>query len=87
MKLKTKAFEKLAKRKGYANGYIFLRALGAGTGAWNCFKYKKMQIGYEFVKDIYNILGESETLKIINFEEETINGFKSKYIELGGKLY
>ena len=47
-----------------------------------------MQIGYEAVKEIYNRLGEIETIKIIDFgEEETLNGFKSKFIEIKGRLY
>lgn len=46
-----------------------------------------IQIGYEVVKDIYNKLGEKAVLQIISFEEETLNGFKSKYIKVGKRLY
>ncbi len=45
------------------------------------------QIGYEAVKDIYNKHGEQAVEKLIDFEEETLNGFKSKYILVGNKLY
>lgn len=45
------------------------------------------EIGYEAVKDIYNKLGERTVLQIIDFGEETLNGFKNKYVCIGGKLY
>lgn len=45
------------------------------------------QIGYDAVKDIYNKHGEQAVVKIINFEGETLNGFKSKYIQIGNRLY
>ena len=45
------------------------------------------EIGYDAVKDIYNKLGEKVVLQIIDFGEETLNGFKSKYILVGNKLY
>ncbi len=45
------------------------------------------QIGYEAVKEIYNKLGEKVVLQIIDFEGETLNGFKSKYVQMGDKLY
>lgn len=45
------------------------------------------EIGYDAVKDIYNKLGERTVLQIIDFGEETLNGFKSKYVFIGGKLY
>lgn len=48
---------------------------------------KGNEIGYDAVKDIYNKLGERTVLQIIDFEEETLNGFKSKYACIGGKLY
>ena len=44
-------------------------------------------IGYDAVKDIYNKLGEAAVLQIIDFEEETLNGFKSKYVQVGKRLY
>lgn len=45
------------------------------------------EIGYDAVRDIYNKLGEHVVLQIIDFGEETLNGFKSKYIQVGNKLY
>ena len=46
-----------------------------------------IEIGYDAVKDIYNKLGEKTVLQIVEFGEETLNGFKSKYIEVGNQLY
>lgn len=45
------------------------------------------EIGYDAVKDVYNKLGEKATLQIIDFEEETLNGFKSKYVQIGDRLF
>ncbi len=45
------------------------------------------EIDHDAVKDIYNKLGERVVKQIINFEEETLNGFKSKFIQIGNKLY
>lgn len=45
------------------------------------------EIGYDAVKDVYNKLGEKATLQIIDFEEETLNGFKSKYVQIGERLF
>lgn len=46
-----------------------------------------IEIGYDAVKDIYNKLGEKVVLQIIDFGEETPNGFKSKYVKVGNYLY
>lgn len=46
-----------------------------------------IEIEYDAVKDIYNKLGEAVVLQIIDFEEETLNGFKSKYVQIGKILY
>lgn len=46
-----------------------------------------IEIEYDAVKDIYNKLGEAVVLQIIDFEEETLNGFKSKYVQIGKTLY
>ncbi len=45
------------------------------------------EIGYDAVKYIYNKLGEKAVIQIIDFGEETLNGFKSKYVKVGNKLY
>ena len=45
------------------------------------------EIGYDAVREIYNDLGEQTVTEIIDFEEETLDGFKSKYIQVGDTLY
>lgn len=48
---------------------------------------QRIGIGYDAVKDIYNKLGVAAVLQIIDFEGEPLNGFKSKYVQVGNKLY
>ena len=45
------------------------------------------RIGYDAVREIYNDLGEQTVAEIIDFEEETLYGFKSKYIQVDDALY
>ena len=56
------------------------------TAAYKLVK-QGIRVSYEVIKNLYNFVGEKETVKVVDFEEETINGFKAKYIELGDKLY
>lgn len=44
-------------------------------------------MGYDEVMEFYNRNGEEMTVKLIDFEEETPDEFKAKYIEIGNKLY
>lgn len=51
-------------------------------------RYQKgYRIGYEIVRDLYNKYGQAVVGKIIDFEDETIESFKSKYILVGKRLY
>ena len=86
MKLKIEEFEGLAKRKGLHSGYMLCRKIGGGRSAYSLVE-KGIGVGYEVIKNLYNFVGEKETVKVVDFEEETINGFKAKYIELGDQLY
>ena len=86
MKLKTDEFKELAKRKGYRSDFVFWKSLGGGKSAYKLVK-DGFQVGYEFMKNLYNTVGETEMLKVVDFEEETIDGFKAKYMEIGGTLY
>ena len=45
------------------------------------------KIGYDAVREIYNNLGEQTVTEIVDFEEETLDGFKSKYVQVGDTLY
>ena len=86
MKLKIEEFEELAKRKGLHSGYMLWREIGGGRSAYALVE-KGIGVGYEVIKNLYNLVGEKEVVKVVDFEEETLNGFKAKYIELGDKLY
>lgn len=48
---------------------------------------QRIGIGYDAVKNIYNKLGVVAVLQMIDFEGEQLNGFKSKYVQVGNKLY
>lgn len=86
MKLKIQEFEDLAKRKGYVEGKRLMKKLGAGFKAYGCIKGGS-KLGYELAKNLYNLVGEAEFVKVIDFEEDTLNGFKHKYVLVGDKLY
>lgn len=86
MKLRINKFEELAKRGGYRNGYELSLALGCGDATYPLLK-KGGRIGGGIVAEIYNRFGEEITLEVIDFENETINSIKSKYIKVGNKLY
>ena len=60
----------------WASAYPFLKLLEQGG-----------RIGYDAVREIYNDLGEQTVTELIDFEEETLDGFKSKYIQVGDTLY
>lgn len=86
MLLKIEKFEELAKRKGYRNGYELSREVGCGKLTYNLLK-QGHRMGYDVVFEIYNRFGEAVTLSVIDFEEETLNGFTSKYVKVGNRLY
>lgn len=86
MKFKIKGLNQLVKRRGIHNYRELAEALGVNENLIRLAEYGQ-RIGYDAVKDIYNRIGERETLRIINFEEETLRGFKSKYQYIRGKLY
>lgn len=86
MKLKVDKFEELAKREGYRNGYELSLAVGCGDATYPLLK-EGGRIGSDIVAEIYNCFGEETTLDVIDFETETINSLKSKYIQVGKKLY
>lgn len=85
MKLKIREFEELSKRKGY-KPEVLIKKLGAGKLAYQKLK-KGNGIGYQLVRELYNTFGEEELVKIIDFEEETLNGFKHKFFQVGTQLY
>ena len=86
MKLKIEEFEEPAKRKELHSGYMLWRKIGGGRSAYALVE-KGIGVGYEVIKNLYNLVGEKEMVKVVDFEGETLNGFKAKYIELGDQLY
>lgn len=84
MRLNVKEFKKYAKQKG-VNPKVLLIRLGGGEFAYRRLK-RHCPLGYELAREMYNALGEQTFLSLVIFEEETIDGFKSKYICIGHKL-
>ena len=78
MKIRIKALNKFVKRRGIRNYIELANELGVDENLLRLAEYGQC-IGYDAVKDIYNRIGERETLRIINFEGETLRGYKSKY--------
>lgn len=85
MKLKIIEFEKFSQSQNI-KAKRFLKILGGGKFTYRHLK-KGRAIGYELARKIYNGLGECKFLTLIDFEEETLDGFKAKYITIGKKLY
>ena len=71
MKLKIKEFRTIAKRKGYGNEKILYIALGGGDYGINAIK-AGCRVGYEIVREIYNLFGSAILLEIVDMEEETV---------------
>lgn len=86
MKLKIKEFNKLARENDYACGYDLWICLDGGEDAYSLLQKGTCELGYEMARKIYNTFGEVGAIKVIDFGEETIGSFKSKYIEVGNAL-
>ena len=86
MLLKIDKFEELAKSRGYRDGYELSRDLGCDKRTYGLLK-SGHRIGSDIVAEIFNRFGDDITFEIIDFEEGTLNGFTSKYIRIGNRLY
>ena len=86
MKLNIKGCRAYCKQHGIRNYVELAERLELSTPVVRLLEQGN-GIGYDAVKDIYNKLGEAAVLQLIDFEEETLNGFKSKYVQVGNKLY
>lgn len=86
MRLKIAEFEKLAAQKGYSDGCYLWVGLGGGSLAYELIKNGTCRLGYEMAKTIFNTFGQAVTAKIIDFENDSIEGFKSKYVCVNDKL-
>ena len=86
MRLKIDNFERLAKERGFRSGYDLAVDIGFGRNAYHYIR-KGGKVGSDMVAEIFNRFGEEVTFDVIDFEEDTLNGFTSKYILIGNKLY
>ena len=86
MRLKIDNFERLAKERGFRSGYDLAVDIGFGRNAYHYIR-KGGKVGSDIVAEIFNHFGEEVTFDVIDFEEDTLNGFTSKYIRIGNKLY
>ena len=77
MKLKIEKFEKLAKRKKYHNGKRLWERLGGGEIGYTLAK-NGYNVTYEIVKELYDLCGEEETLKVVDIGGMTLNEFREK---------
>lgn len=86
MKLNIKGCRTYCENHSIGNYIELSEALGLNVTVIGLLE-QGIEIGYDAVKDIYNKLGEKAVLQLIDFGEETLNGFKSKYVAVGNKLY
>ncbi len=86
MKLNIKGCRSYCKQNGITNYVELAKTLGLSVTVIGLLE-QGIEIGYDAVKDIYNKLGEAAVLQIIDFGEETLIGFKSKYVQVGNRLY
>lgn len=86
MKLNIKGCRTYCKDNGIKNYVELAELFGLSVTVIRLLE-QGIEIGYDAVRDIYNKLGQVAVLQMIDFGEETLNGFKSKYIEVGNRLY
>jgi len=86
MKLKVKEFEDFSTDKGYASGIYLWVELGGGIDAYSALCKNGCDLGYEMARKIFNTYGQAVAERIIDFENDTIEGFKSKYLLVGKTL-
>ena len=86
MKLNIAGCRAFIERNGIEDYQSLSSALGISVSVLELLE-QGGRIGYDAVREIYNDLGEQTVTEIIDFEEETLDGFKSKYIQVGNALY
>lgn len=86
MKLNIAGCRAFIERKGIKDDRELSEELGLGVSVLKLLE-QGSEIGYDAVRDLYNSLGEQTVSEIIDFGKETIDGFKSKYVQVGDRLY
>jgi len=86
MKLKWKEFEGLAKQIGYKSGGSYFRSLFGQGDTYSQLKNGN-SIGFEMVRVLYNAIGKENINRIIDFEQETLESFRSKFIIVNDILF
>lgn len=86
MKLNIAGCRAFIEQKGIGNYQELSQELGISISVLLLLEQGN-EIGYDAVREIYNNLGVQTVTEIIDFEEETLDGFKSKYIQVGDALY
>lgn len=86
MKLIIDKFEDFANKQGYKSGLQVLKEFECSRDAYEFFK-QGGRIGSDLVAEMYNRFGADVVLDFIDFEEDTLNGFESKYVKIGTHLY
>lgn len=86
MKLNIAGCRAFIERNGIEDYQSLSSVLGVSVSVLKLLE-QGGRIGYDAVREIYNDLGEQTVTEIIDFEEETLDGFKSKYIQVGDALY
>ena len=86
MKLNIAGCRAFIEQKGIGNYQELSQELGISISVLFLLEQGN-EIGYDAVREIYNNLGVQTVTEIIDFEEETLDGFKSKYIQVGDALY
>ena len=86
MKLNIAGCRAFIERNGIEDYQAHSSVLGVSVSVLKLLE-QGGRIGYDAVREIYNDLGEQTVTELIDFEEETLDGFKSKYIQVGDALY
>ena len=86
MKLNIAGCRAFIERNGIEDYQSLSSVLGVSVSVLKLLE-QGGKIGYDAVREIYNDLGEQTVAELIDFEEETLDGFKSKYIQVGDTLY
>ena len=86
MKLNIAGCRAFIEQKGIENYQELSQELGISISVLLLLEQGN-EIGYDAVRDLYNSLGEQTVSEIVDFGEETLDGFKSKYVQVGDTLY